>query len=140
MSLERYFNKGFRFKANRFEEWQGGRCISSGDISTEIIVADNSSQLKFILESKGDLAITPTFIFEKALSQILPDRIQYVRQSDFNPIEPIVCHIFTKDDELNCIRFAMTNPDRIIEFYGGEMYTRESLRNFLFDALGLVEP
>ena len=89
------------------------------------------------MEAKGDLAIAPTFIFEKALSQILSDRIQYIRQSDFNPIEPVVCHIFTKDDELNCIRFAMTNPDRIIEFYGGELYTRESLKNLLIDSLGL---
>lgn len=136
MSLERYFNKSFRFKANRFEEWQAGRCISKGEIDTQILAVDNGSVLSFTLEYTRELRITRSFEFDKMNSRILRDKIQYVRSSDFNPKEPVVCHLFVKDDGLRCVRFAMTNPDRLIEFYGGEISAADSFNNLLFKMLG----
>ena len=136
MSLERYFNKRFRFRANRFEEWQGGRCISGGEIDLEILAVDNGNVLSFTLDSTRELRITSSFEFNKRYSSMLPDRIQYIRSSDFNPEEPVVCHLFVKNDELRCVRFAMTNPDRIIEFYGSEITSAESFSKVLFDFLG----
>ena len=30
----------------------------------------------------------------------------------------MICNIFYKGDNIEYVRFAMTNPDRLIEFYG----------------------
>ena len=50
---------------------------------------------------------------------ILQDRIQYIHNtSDYNPIVPIVCNLFYKGGTMEYVRFAMTNPDRLVEFYG----------------------
>ncbi|MBR1784557.1 MAG: hypothetical protein IJ760_03845 [Bacteroidales bacterium] len=49
---------------------------------------------------------------------VLPDRVQYGRLMNRpwkDPKEPVVCNIF---NNMECIRFAMTSPLRIIEFYG----------------------
>ena len=133
MGIEQLFNKRFRFKANRYEEWQAGRCVSSGDTSAEIIVAEKPYSLDFTIDGLKDIRIKKEFEFNKANSSLLQDRIQYVRSSDFDPIEPVICHLFGDNGELNCVRFAMTNPDRLVEFYGSEITTAESFNNFLFD-------
>ena len=49
---------------------------------------------------------------------VLADRVQYGRLTSIglkDANEPIVCNIF---NNMQCIRFAMTSPLRIIEFYG----------------------
>lgn len=121
MSTSNYYKKNFKFSANRYEEWQGGRCISQGAISTEIIAEVNDDEIHFELDDIGNLRMLKSFSFEINGEGycVLPDRIQYIHStSDFNPIVPIVCNIFFKCSTIDYVRFAMTNPDRIIEFYG----------------------
>lgn len=116
-----FYKSSFVFQANRYEEWQSGRCISQGKISTEIVAEVNGNDIYFELSDIGNLRIPTSFEFEILGEDfcILSDRIQYVNNtSDFNPITPIVCHIFYSGDMVQYVRFAMTNPDRLIEFYG----------------------
>ena len=117
----RFFKQNIHFLANRYEEWQNGQCISQGPIDTEIKGEVSGNKIRFELDDIGDLRIPKTFEFEIFDENfcILHDRIQYTHDtSDFNPIVPIVCHLFYNGNTIKYVRFAMTNPDRLIEFYG----------------------
>ena len=117
--MEQFFKRNFRFQAYRYEEWQNGCCISRDSIDCRITASVYNDIIRFTLSDKGNLRIPSSFSFELLGSDILGDRIQYVHgTSDFNPIIPMVCHVFVKNGSVSCVRFAMTNPDRIIEFYG----------------------
>lgn len=116
-----FFAKNFRFVANRFEEWQAGRCISQGPIQTQIVAEVNGNEIHFELDNIGNIKMLTSFDFEMPSREycILQDRIQYIHDtSDFNPIVPIVCNLFYKGGTMEYVRFAMTNPDRLVEFYG----------------------
>ena len=117
----RFYNANFRFVANRYEEWQAGRCISKGPISTEIVAEVSGNTIHFELDNIGGIRMLKSFDFDIYGEDycILPDRIQYsCGTDDFNPIVPIVCHIFYSGTTMQYVRFAMTNPDRLVEFYG----------------------
>ena len=121
MSISRFYKTNFKFIANRYEEWQGGYCISRGAISTEIVAEVYGNEIHFELDDIGRIKMLKSFDFDIYDENycILPDRVQYSHPtSDFNPIVPIVCHLFSKGLTIDYVRFAMTNPDRIVEFYG----------------------
>lgn len=116
-----FYKTNFVFVANRYEEWQAGRCISKGQIQTEIIAEVSDDSIHFELDDIGEIRMLKSFDFDiyGEDSCILPDRIQYSHgTSDFNPIVPIICHIFYSGNDMQYVRFAMTNPDRLVEFYG----------------------
>lgn len=118
--MDTIFGNNFRFIATRFEEWQAGKCIRKGMSDAEIVaeVIDGET-IRFKIDDADDLNILKDFSFELLGSEALPDRVQYIHSTmDFDPVIPIVCHIFHKDNKVDYIRFAMTNPDRLIEFYG----------------------
>lgn len=115
------YRNNFVFIADRYEEWQGGRCISSDDLDVTITAEVKDDKIHFELSTVGSLRILKSFDFEilDYHGSVLPDRVQYLHNTqDFNPVFPIVCNIFYQDDNIDYVRFAMTNPDRIIEFYG----------------------
>lgn len=115
------YRNNFVFIADRYEEWQGGRCISSDDLDVTITAEVKDDKIHFELSTVGSLRILKSFDFEilDYHGSVLPDRVQYLHDTqDFNPVFPIVCNIFYQDDNIDYVRFAMTNPDRIIEFYG----------------------
>lgn len=117
----RFYKTNFVFVANRYEEWQAGRCISQGTIQTEIIAEVSGDSIHFELDDIGEIRMLKSFDFDIYGEDycILPDRIQYsYGTSDFNPIVPMVCHIFYSGNTMQYVRFAMTNPDRLVEFYG----------------------
>ena len=58
-------------------------------------------------------------------TDVLEDRVQYGRLPEYLPNNlssktPIVCNIFVNEpsEDMNCIRFAMMAPLRLVEFYG----------------------
>lgn len=116
-----FYKVNFRFIANRFEEWQDGHCIAQSPISTEIVAEVCGNNMHFELDDIGNIRMLKSFNFEIYDENfcILPDRIQYTHGTyDFNPIVPIVCNIFYMGNTMQYVRFAMTNPDRLVEFYG----------------------
>lgn len=117
----RFYKTNFRFVANRYEEWQAGRCISKGPIATEIVAEVSGNSIHFELDDIGNIRMLKSFDFDIYGEDycILQDRIQYaLGTNDFNPIVPIVCNIFYRGNTMEYVRFAMTNPDRLVEFYG----------------------
>ncbi len=117
----RFYRTNFIYVANRYEEWQAGRCISNGSISTRIVAEVEGDTIHFELDDIGKIRMLKSFDFEIYGEDfcVLPDRIQYTYgTNDFNPIVPMICHIFSDGSTINYVRFAMTNPDRIVEFYG----------------------
>lgn len=124
--MDTIFRSNFRFIATRYEEWQAGRCINEGRIEAEITAeVKNDEIIRFKIDDADDLRILKDFEFEllHPHSEALPNRVQYTHATnDFNPIVPMVCHIFHNNNKIEYVRFAMTNPDRLIEFYG---YTAE---------------
>lgn len=113
-------NKPFTFIADRYEEWSGGMCLSQGPVEAEITVTVNMRGLHVVVKGADSLRMYKEADYPFTdQSGDLGDRIQYVSQNiAFNPMAPIVFHIFYENRTINYIRFAMTSPDRIIEFYG----------------------
>ena len=118
---DRFFKSNFIFVANRYEEWQSGSCISKGPINTKIVAEVSGNEIHFELDDIGRIRMLKSFDFEILGRDycILSDRIQYIHStSDYNPIVPIVCNLFYNGGTIEYVRFAMTNPDRLVEFYG----------------------
>lgn len=134
--MQRFYKKNFTFQATRYEVYQDGECIANGQIFTQILAKvypkSTLDEIHFRLIDNVYPRIVDQFSFfcidDAALAS--PDRISYYAMSDFNPVVPCVCQLFGEDDRLLCVRFAMTNPDKLIEFYG-----RDTLMDPLFDSL-----
>lgn len=119
--MTRIYKSNFIYIAERYEEWQSGRCISSGEFDTRIVAEVYGNSIHFELSNKGNLRILDSFDFgiQDIHLNVLPDRVQYIKDTqDYNPILPIICNVFYSGDSIKYVRFAMTNPDRLIEFYG----------------------
>lgn len=115
-------NKPLRFFANRYEEWSAGMCISKGPIDAEIIATISGKKIDFSIKGADSLRMWNEVSYDFANdSGDLGDRIQYFDGSlggSEDPTAPIVCHVFHENRTISYIRFAMSFPDRIIEFYG----------------------
>jgi hypothetical protein len=136
------YRKTFVFEAERFEEYKEGKCIHQGSIKCTIKAAerdynpfdvisialyneisykasgcDIDGGMSFSLSGEIPYGINKQFNLPIMDGDILPDRVQYGRlpYSWADSKEPVVCNIF---NNMNCIRFAMMSPLRIIEFYG----------------------
>lgn len=117
------YKKSFIFEANRFEEYQDGRCISSGPCRSSVIAkVMNDECIGMVLQGNIPVNINNRFgfpIYGYQYGDVLNDRVQYGRIPDsmswHDSNEPIVCNIF---NNMTCIRFAMMSPLRIVEFHG----------------------
>ena len=95
-----FYKENFVFKADRYEEWQAGRCISQGLITTKIVAEVENNTIHFELDNIENIRMLSSFDFDILGEDycILPDRIQYSHStSDYNPIVPIVCNIFYRE-------------------------------------------
>ncbi len=117
-------NKSFVFLSDRYEEWMGGSCISQGSISAKITSNADENGITFVVEGADSLRMKKQVIFApidaSGVSMDMGIRLQYLnpifRQGD--PLDVILCHVFYEGRTISYIRFAMSYPDRIIEFYG----------------------
>lgn len=125
--LDNIYGKPFRFYANRFEEWlSGGRLVRNEKCNVEIIADIVNGNINIQLRGAHCIPIVKEFSFDLGmpLFSVLSDRIQYFSSIVNNSMVPMVCHIFDKPELY--VRFAMTNPDRLIEFYGRmELFTSD---------------
>lgn len=117
-------NKSFVFLSDRYEEWMGGCCISQGPIHAKIMSDTNANGIRFTVEDASTLRMKKSGSFapinEGGMSMDMGTRLQYFNplfvQED--PLELILCQVFYEGRTISYIRFAMSYPDRIIEFYG----------------------
>ena len=116
-----FYNKNISYQVDRYEEWQSGHCINNGEINLIVTGNINNDKIIFSIDGAYQLHISNNFDFNICESCILNDgRIQYVKapENNINPMMPVVCHLFIRNNQIDYIRFAMTNPDRLIEFHG----------------------
>lgn len=117
------YKKSFIFAANRFEEYQDGKCTHRGSCNIQIVAKIiNDKCIGMILQGETPVRINDRFglpILGIKFGDVLNDRVQYGRLPDSlkwpDSNEPIVCNIF---NNMTCIRFGMLSPLRIVEFYG----------------------
>ena len=120
VSHESIFKKSVSFRVERFEEWQQGKCIASGILSFDMHFIADATKISVNVPNASKFKMHASVSFDFANSNVLRDRVQYVNAPGISedPTRPIVLHIFVKDGKIGCIRFAMSYPDRIVEFYG----------------------
>lgn len=136
--LQSLYMHDLSFHATRYEEWKMGQCISQGNINVDINGTVGKDTIQFSIIGNHNLNIDSKAIYHFSTSHILGDRIQYAKAAFFDEKDnntPIVCHIFIKNNRLFCIRFAMSYPDRIIEFYS----TQEDSNKTISQADGITE-
>ena len=120
--MKMFYRKNFIFHAERYEEWFAGTCISQGPI--DVIITSNvlaNGRVKFDISGSFNLNIKKSFWFDDFGEdfEILHDRIQYCNsEGSTENNHPQICNIFTDGYTIACVRFAMSYPDRLIEFYG----------------------
>lgn len=121
--MMRIYKKSFIFEATSFEEYQDGKCVNRGSCSITVVAKVlNDECIGMLIQGIFPVQINPKFglpILGLQSGDVLDDRIQYGRIPDSmswpDSNEPVVCNIF---NNMNCIRFAMMSPLRIVEFYG----------------------
>ena len=120
VSLSSLFKKNFSFHVGRYEEWQHGECIAAEEISFDIHFKTDNNKIYTNIPFATKFNMKESVSFDFLHSTVLNDRIQYVNVlNNFqDPMMPIVFHIFIRDLKIDYIRFAMSFPDRLIEFYG----------------------
>lgn len=134
ISLNSIYRKSISFHVIRFEEWQAGHCIDQGSLTFDLHLIANQNKIYGTIPYNDRFRIHNHIEFPFDGSHILSDRIQYVNApgNSTDPTRPIVLHIFVKDNKINCIRIAMSFPDRIIEFYGHQIisdYSKPDRKN-----------
>lgn len=131
VSLEILFKKSISFHVNRYEEWFNQRCISEGnlDFDLHLIASENSISVEIPEAARFHMHDNAIFAFKE--SYLLHDRLQYVNapRAVKDPTRPIVLHVFVKNNKIDCVRFAMSFPDRIIEFYGYQIISSKSMES-----------
>lgn len=112
----------FVFRSTSYEEYQDGVCTKKGNLDLQIISKVINNFAMFQLEGNMPMNMKRNFglpIFGVERGDILEDRIMYGRLPDkfkwHDSSDPLVCEIFSNKI---CIRFAMLNPLRIVEFTG----------------------
>ncbi len=120
VSIESLFKKSISFHVERYEQWQQGRCTDSGKIAFDIHLVAENTKISTTIPFASKFNMHEKVSFDYSGSDILADRIQYVNAlgTSEDSSRPIVLHIFVKENRIDYIRFAMSYPDRIVEFYG----------------------
>lgn len=120
VSLESLFKKSISFHVERYEQWQQGQCTGRGPLDFDLHLLAGTSSISVTIPHASKFRMHDDVTFNYLGSTILPDRIQYINAPGMatDPTMPIILQIFVKNAKIDYIRFAMSFPDRIIEFYG----------------------
>ena len=113
--------KPFTFNYNRFEVWQAGACIYSGNSNGQIIAKVNSDILNVTID---DVMINNHIKKQFSFGEISTngDRIMWSKDifNTSNKIEkhnPDISSLFFKQGVLTKVTFTIHDPNTLIEFY-----------------------
>ena len=135
----------FSFRAHRFEIWEAGRMVRSGEThlnafykcnggvynrtSIDINLSENPMPETLLSDIRYDRAIClPDRIMfystaantnvQHSTLALLASNVGYTRESKFyEDNEPIVASVFTINQSIVKVTFSLANPDRLIEFF-----------------------
>ena len=113
--------KSFTFKYRRFEVWQGGVCIFSGNSNGQIIAQVNND---FLYVTFDDVMINNHIKKQFSFGEISTngDRIMWSKDifNKTNRVErnnPDISSLFFKQGVLTKITYTIHDPNTLIEFY-----------------------
>lgn len=113
--------KSFVFNYIRFEVWQNGSCIYSGDSNGQIIAkAEDGQLIVSIDDDRINNHIIKRFSFGEI--SILADRIMWSKDlfnsnSHTQRNNPDISSLFYKQGVLNKVTFTIHDPNTLVEFY-----------------------
>ena len=121
--------KEFTYKYNRFEVWQGGKCVFSGDSDNQIVSKLLGKELHVTIDdSKINEVIKKSFSFGEISTNL--DRIMWSKDI-FNQggviekFNPDICSMFYKGGALAKVTFTVHDPNILIEFYSDKIVSNE---------------
>lgn len=113
--------KPFIFIYKRFEVWQGGACIYSGNSNGQIIAKVNGNTLDVLID---DLIINNHIKKEFSFGEISTngDRIMWSKDifntSDYKEYNnPDISSLFYKHGTLTKVTYTIHDPNTLVEFY-----------------------
>lgn len=121
MTQSQIYGNSFVFHATRYEEWRNQRCTRKGNVDATITAQVSGRTVRFSINGCPPIQLDAVFTLPMTdADDVLADRVQYGRLPRFatnydTQTKPIVCNIFFN---MTCVRFAMLQPLRIVEFYG----------------------
>ena len=137
----------FHFPVERYEEWEAGRIVASGEVhfnicfkynqggflsrkvSIDVLLEGNPMSKKIVSQMKFDRATTSgeRILFYIAAEQtnvqnaslaMLSSILGFTRNYKYyDSNEPIFASVFTINHNVAKVSFSFGNPDRLIEFY-----------------------
>lgn len=137
----------FHFPVERYEEWEDGRIVASGEvhfiirfkynaggifcrkISINVTLDNNPMTKKIMSKVEFDRATTngERILFYVAAEQtnvqnaslaMLSSMLGYTRKyKNYDSNEPIFASVYTINHNVAKVSFSFGNPDRLIEFY-----------------------
>ena len=113
--------KSFTFNYKRFEVWQGGACIYSGNSNGQIIAKVTNGQLNVTID---DIMINSHIMKNFTFGEISTngDRIMWSKDI-FNSTgktgrnNPDISSLFFKQGILNKVTYTIHDPNTLVEFY-----------------------
>lgn len=115
--------KGFIFNYNRFEVWQGGRCIYQDNSNGKIIANIVNESLHVTID---DIMINDHIIRQFSFGEISYNNERMLWSKDllntydgekveFN--NPDISSLFFKNGILSKVTYTIHNPNTLVEFY-----------------------
>ncbi|MCI2228846.1 hypothetical protein MC378_06670 [Polaribacter sp. MSW13] len=120
----------FIFHYERYEVWQGGKCIFSGNSNSKITTRLEQNSLHVIIEDESiSKYINKTFHFGEISTN--NDRIMWSKDifntsDDIEYNTPDVSSLFYINGELSKVTFTIHNPNTLVEFYRDESISTNS--------------
>jgi len=113
--------KSFTFNYKRFEVWQGGACIYSGNSNGQIIAKVTNGQLNVTID---DIMINSHIMKNFTFGEISTngDRIMWSKDI-FNSTgkternNPDISSLFFKQGTLSKVTYTIHDPNTLVEFY-----------------------
>jgi hypothetical protein len=113
--------KSFTFNYKRFEVWQGGACIYSGNSTGQIVAKVLNRQLNVTID---DIMINNHIINNFSFREISTnnDRIMWSKDifNSSDTVErnnPDISSLFFKQGVLNKVTYTIHDPNTLVEFY-----------------------
>lgn len=121
--------KAFTYKYNRFEVWQGGKCVFSGESENQITSSLIGKELHVTIDDNNiNEVIKKNFSFSEIstnLDRIMWSKDIFNQKGIIEKFNPDICSMFYKDGTLAKVTFTIHDPNILIEFYSDRAISNE---------------
>lgn len=120
--LSKIPRKSFTFNYKRFEVWQNGQCIHSGNSYGQIVASVINNDLHVTIDdAKINSYIKKNFSFGEIstnLNRVMWSKDLFNRTGRTEKFNPDISSLFYKNGILSKVTFTIHDPNILVEFYG----------------------